>query len=518
LILCLATLFIIPSICKFSYPKTFNTTLLELPPLENQFKNTEIPLIEKIDQFSIPSEYHEKTIPGKVHESNTSVRDLQVRTFTKAQLYNIHLLSVSEEKDITGVGVATLIISTFGIILSMYTKTTPVIVGFAYGQMQTAQLLTLVDAYLPDEYHQFSQAMSYSKLDFEFMDTTNIRMNLREKGYINGVPFTGHTYVVPTRLPAGSFFVNYVYLWMLVGILLLFHIGLIITTNIPAFRKSSHGVCDFIRAIRRSFEFSVYFYLILFTLPFTFVLTLNEIPEKYFETGLLTLSFFVSLIFLIFLIIVGLLPILFIFSQKIGLSDEEEEEDSWWQTLLKKLRAPLWNGIRENKIARLFYTVVFAKFFIFALFLILSDKKEVQLSFIIITSILYLAYLAVVRPFNYSIQNVMAIGNQSVTTLASFMFIGFMKDDATGESGLAKAIGSILGISIVITATVGFVFQGYLLHLKVVNSGMSNASAYTKGTEQGKRKSSISKQESSENMAKEANIYIQNNRSESNEA
>ena len=468
------------------------------------------------DDISI-SEIHERTVPGNTAEIITS-RELQTaRVFTAEQLYNIRLQTLSEEKDIVGVGVTTLIVSAFGIMLSMYTQTTPVIAGFAYSQMQTAQVLTLVDAFLPDEYHQFSQAMSYSKLDFEFMDTTDIRMDLRRKGYINGIPFTGYTYVVPTRLPAGSFFVNYVYLWMFVGLLLIVHIGLIIVTCIPAVKQSDHGAWDFVRAIRKSFEFSVYFYLMVFTLPFSFILTLNEFSAEYWETDLLTFSFFVSVFFFTLLILIGLLPVLFLFSKNLGLGEEDEEENAWWKTFLKSIRAPFWNGIRDDKIARLFYTVVWAKYFIFAMFLILSDKPKVQIAFIIIASVLYFAYLVIVRPFNYLIQNIAAIANQGVTVFVTFLFIGFTGDSPSDEHGLAKTIGSFLGVSIVLTAALGFLFQGYLLHVKVSRGVMTTSTIKdTKETENRLGKSAIQKIESEEEMAGQNNLYI-NNDQEQNE-
>ncbi|CAI2363026.1 unnamed protein product [Moneuplotes crassus] len=408
-----------------------------------------------------------KTLPEFDLFQEGNQRSLQTARYSKEQLYHIGLRSVGSENDVTGVGVFILVSSAFNILLSCFTQTAPVLLGVAFDQMATANIMSLIDSFLPVQYHEFVQALSYSKLDFEFMDPTDIRMSIRRRGYINGVPFTGHTYLVPIRIPAGSATTNYIFMWMLVGVLLIVHTILIIVTCLPVVKNSDHEIWKFVKKIRSAFEFYIYFYLIVFTIPYSTITSINEVAEEYWETTLLTASFFLSIFYIIALVVIGSLPILFTFSEKLGIEDEELAHDKNWKVLLKRLRAPYWVGIREDHIARLFYTILFMKYFVLALFLVLSEKKGVQLAFFIVTDILFFAYLIIVRPFRHLLQNIVAIGNAGFSLFVAFLFIGFMKDDASGEKGLAIACSVFFGFSMLATGLAGLFFQGYLLYKKV---------------------------------------------------
>ena len=125
----------------------------------------------------------------------------------------------------------------------------------------------------------------------------------------------------------------------------------------------------------------------------------------------------------------------------------------------------------------------------------------------------YLAYLAIVRPFKYLIQNIAVIINQTVTVLVTFMFIGFMGDNASEKSGLAKACASLFSISIVLTTLVGFTFQGYLLHTKLSNPELQKISAIkdAKETENKLSRSENQKEESERQLEDQTNLDNRSN-------
>ena len=407
-------------------------------------------------------------------EENEGDRNLQAIKKSNEVAYLALISTASSKKDNVGFGVGILTTSFFGVLLSIFTQTPPIMAGAAFNQMQDAQLITQIDTAIPMKYFKTSQFYSYSRLDLEFFDRYKIRSDMFKSTKNKGTTYTGYTTLYPSGVVAENLIIEYIYVIIIVGILIAVHIALFIASGISSIKENHSEIWTFISSLRRGFEFSVYFYIILFTLPFTLLIIFNELFKFSLKTGLTAFSFIFSLLYLIFIIVVFLLPVLFAFTEMA--EGDESEDDSFMKKLLKKLRVPFWAGIREDKIARLFFTVVFVKYFLLGFFLVILKERKVQLPIVILISILYLAYLGAIRPFKHLLQNIMAIFNAAMTLLVTLIFLGFLGNNSLNSKTLGSICGVLFTLSVVVTGVVGFAFQGFLLYKKLNFGGSSSVS------------------------------------------
>jgi hypothetical protein len=180
-------------------------------------------------------------------------------------------------------------------------------------------------------------------------------------------------------------------------------------------------------------------------------------------------SFFVSLLMLIFLLAVMLFPVMMVIleskASKVSADTQDEVTTEEDKTAVAKLWGNYQYGLRKAVPAQLFYTTMQLKYFMYAIIFILIDGKEAQISLFIILTFVYCGYYVIVRPFDYTIQNVTFILNEFFILLIAFLFCGFLEDGDPNED-LATVIVVLFTINIVMSFVLGFAFQVYLLILK----------------------------------------------------
>ena len=352
----------------------------------------------------------------------------------------------------------------------MLSGAAPIITGSAFTQTQVAQIFSLFNMNRPNDYDEFSQSFSVTKLDLKFLDGIELQSSLKDETRRNLVS-TGYKDLSNVRIDTGSFLVNYIYWFVVVLLLAIFHGIIILLTKLKCIkeREESSKIKKTLKAIRKAFEFSVYFYIVMAASLFVWLIIINEIASGNFDTGLNGFSFFVSLFMLIFLFAVMLFPVLMVMlesrASKVSADTQDEVTAEEEKSVIAKLWANYQYGLRKVVPAQLFYTTMQLKYFLYAIIFILIDGKEAQISLFIILTFVYCGYYVIVMPFNYTIQNVVVISNECFILLIAFLFCGFLEDGDPDED-LATVIIVLFTINIVISFVLGFVFQIYLVTLK----------------------------------------------------
>lgn len=102
-------------------------------------------------------------------------------------------------------------------------------------------------------------------------------------------------------------------------------------------------------------------------------------------------------------------------TNNISMTEENSEADNTKNlTFWDKIWRNYTSGFRQHDAAKLFYSFFLCRQFFYGMIFVVVAGKESQLTLFIITTFGYLAYLVAVRPFEYSVQNIVAIGNEFV--------------------------------------------------------------------------------------------------------
>jgi hypothetical protein len=121
---------------------------------------------------------------------------------------------VGDNKSRAGAGTSIAVGTTAVILVSALSGAAPVITGSAFTQTQVAQIFNLFNMNRPNDYDEFSQSFSVTKLDLKFLDTIELQSSLKDETRRN-LASTGYKDLSNVRIDTGSFLVNYIY-WFVV--------------------------------------------------------------------------------------------------------------------------------------------------------------------------------------------------------------------------------------------------------------------------------------------------------------
>jgi hypothetical protein len=167
------------------------------------------------------------------------------------------------------------------------------------------------------------------------------------------------------RLDTGSFIVNYMYWFMVVLLLAIFHGIIILLTKLECIKELEEEkmIKKTLVYIRKTFEFGVYFYILMATSLFIWLCVVNEIAGRRFDTILNICSYCVSFIVLIFLFVLMLFPVLMLeleYRAKVQTHNGEAAEEE--NTIIAKIWAHYRYGLRKTVASQLFYTTTQFKY------------------------------------------------------------------------------------------------------------------------------------------------------------
>ena len=107
--------------------------------------------------------------------------------------------------------------------------TAPVVAYLGFEQCQTAQVMSLFNMNTPENFVGYSQGYGMTKLDMNFNDHMEAQNSMNNGARRN--LYTGHVSLSNIGFKDGSFLVNYLYFFVLVGALILVHIILTIIVH-----------------------------------------------------------------------------------------------------------------------------------------------------------------------------------------------------------------------------------------------------------------------------------------------
>ena len=208
------------------------------------------------------------------------------------------------------------------------TGTAPVAAYLVLEQCQNVQIMTLFNMNTPEDYVGFSKSFGVTKMDLFMGDFTGAQDG-RESGTRRALS-SGYIPLYNVGYKSANFIINYLYFFILFGILGVSHLVLIIVLSSTSAGTSVKCTGRCLRAIRSAFEFYVYLYLLFFASLFIFLLTLNDMMVADFSTTLSRISFFVSAAFFILLVVLIFLPFFMMWRKRcvrIALIRQEEDNN-----------------------------------------------------------------------------------------------------------------------------------------------------------------------------------------------
>ena len=209
--------------------------------------------------------------------------------------------------------------------------------------------------------------------------------------------------------------------------------------------EGSEDLVRSLKTIRGWFEFGIYYHLIVFASPLLFLASLNGLVNSEILTGFYTNSdaFYVAIISL--LLVLAFLPII--------------------STMTGKAKRHFSTGIKKDRKARLFYTVMMLKFLAYSTALVFIDSFIVKMGSIIAVTLISSIYLIWAKPFELEVSNKMSIMNETLLLIVSILRISLV----TNLSGLFTLTlsGTIL-ISFVLSLT----SQMYTMYHKCKNPNL----------------------------------------------
>jgi hypothetical protein len=226
-----------------------------------------------------------------------------------------------------------------------------------------------------------------------------------------------------------------------------------------------------LKAIRKAFEYGVYFYLMMAISMFVWICVMSEIAAANLPNGFSAISFLFSVVVMFFLFAAMLFPVLKVILEYRAKNhddetDEEEGEDP--KLFFNKIWAHYKYGVKKTIPAQLFYTAMQFKYFCYSIIFILIDGQLAQIALFIIVTFAYYNFYLIVRPFKFVIQNAVIIVNECIILVIVALFCGFLEDGWPNQD-LATAIIIIFSIAIIGSFTLGIVFQIYLIVTKYKN-------------------------------------------------
>lgn len=377
-----------------------------------------------------------------------------------------------------GIATPVVTVTAAAIGLSSVAGMAPSAVYMVIEQCQNIQVMTLFNMNNPNDYISFSKSFGVTKLDIFLGDMTDTQSD-REAGTRRNLK-SMHTPIYNAGYKHGSFIVNYIYYFILLG--LLFILNMIIVVIVVFTRAGTTprwpGRC--MRAAKRAFEFYIYLYLLVYGSLFIFVLTLFDMIAANFSSAMTRASFAISILFFIFMIGLICLPFILMWTRatwmnkikKIeqGVADEngqKEEEvvnDYDAPTCIHWIIERLWlsytYGFKANNYARAYFAIFMMKQLCYAIIFVCISNSTAQVVLFIITTFTYLLYLVVVRPFEYIIQNIVAIGNQVIVLICGFLMIEILE---TGHMSRPAVMIALFTFSIVCTLVISILFSVYRL-------------------------------------------------------
>lgn len=350
--------------------------------------------------------------------------------------------------------------------LSIVTGAPGALSGLSIHQCQIPQMLSMFNTNVPDNYVEYWQAFSISKLDFNIAGSSDPQSSLADQTRRN-LDTKGYKSLSNVKFYNQSFLVNYIYWFMVLGIFIILHIITIVCSILFSKSKNSSLLKRFFVILRDVFEFHVYFKFLVYSSMFIFLVIVNEIAAANFDTNFNIFSFSLSMFVLAMLILFTVVPIPFLMrNRKQDLDLTNEIQDKVANIIKRTWKHKIWNtttsGLKDSVFGCIHYQLFLVKCLCYAIILIILSNAKIQISLFILTTALFLAYLIVIRPFKILIHSIVAILNEIVVIIAILLMTPFIDSDSQKET-LSRVIIWVITANIIVCFLLSLCYQIYHL-------------------------------------------------------
>jgi hypothetical protein len=281
-------------------------------------------------------------------------------------------------------------------------------------QFQMFILLPMIGAYIPESIIKIITGMSFAMFSFSFIPVEKIPLIADIFNFIDYDQ--SDDYFDRIGLTSGSAFLNHISLFLILGVLILYHLSLLpwckATKNLS---ESSWTKC----VIKKLFDmmtFSVYIRLFLEAYLFMSISTTNELKEFDYSTVFKMFSLCMSFLFAIWLLSMLILSVVLIVKAIIS----KHQSKNWYFR-------EFFNGIKETTKAKN-YNLMFIMVRLLSVITVIVFSSMVLISKTVVFSLIQFSfslYVILSRPFSQVKDTVIEGTNSAIFFILSSLLIYF---------------------------------------------------------------------------------------------
>ncbi|CAI2369754.1 unnamed protein product [Moneuplotes crassus] len=329
----------------------------------------------------------------------------------------------------------------------------PTAVYFILHQLQLIILFLMIDPYIPNSMKAYLEGQSLALVNFNFIPTTELPGIDIPVGWMHGEQ--ANEILVTLGIESKSTFVNnmslFIFIFSLVILHLLLRFVLICGSRDPETRNRFFKFWNWLRLkILDIIKYALYMRLLIESHE---ALMLSSCSEIY-EWELNTFSSYVSMVGAIFILIVSLLlPFLSFYA--FWRYRHHFDPDK------KFILMEFLSDLRNAKVARIYMTLMLVRRIIFVCVVIflIEIPREFIYSILIITQFAYMVILAIIRPFDNVINNILEFINEVFLFIVICILLSYDKESKWTDAAESRLLTVLMinGYLILAVMVVGFI-------------------------------------------------------------
>jgi hypothetical protein len=285
-------------------------------------------------------------------------------------------------------------------------------------QFQMFILLPMIGAYIPESIIKIITGMSFAMFSFSFIPVEKIPLITDIFNFIDYDQ--SDDYFDRIGLTSGSAFLNHISLFLILGVLILYHLSLLPWCKATKNLSESSWTKWVIKKLFDMMTFSVYIRLFLEAYLFMSISTTNELKEFDYSTVFKMFSLCMSFLFAIWLLSMLILSVVLIVKAIIT----KHQSKNWYFR-------EFFNGIKETTKAKN-YNLMFIMVRLLSVITVIVFSSMVLISMTVVFSLIQLSfslYVILSRPFSQVKDTVIEGTNSAIFFILSSLLIYFDAKD-----------------------------------------------------------------------------------------
>lgn len=327
------------------------------------------------------------------------------------------------------------------------------------------QILVIINMNVPDDYITYSRHFEITQLNFDFLDFIKAQDSI--EGETRRHLQAGFKPLRNLNFNNGNFMDEYIYLFMLLLVIGLFHAVFRLLIRNRKFKEDTYTkrIVDFFKNI---LEFKLYIYLIFYTSLMTMTICWNQILGTDFSTVVNGIGYIIAIIWVIGIILLTALPTylarVLAGSNKVVNGAVTEETLIENPKFIDIMRSSFVYGLKNTKASAYYYAMFLTRRILLAIVIVsFINLPEAQLIFFLLINIAYTGYLAFVRPFEHLVHNVLALINELVIIAVGLIFFAFITDGDENTDASTVIIVILIIDQAIVCLLGGLIYELYLI-------------------------------------------------------